>query len=197
MYPGCGVIVSPVTTVPANAPAPKQEKSSLPNQARILVQLPADAKLYVDDQLSNQSATPRTLVTPVLQNGRDYTYTLRVEAVRNGQTVVATKDVVFRAGDNKAVEFGDLAGKATAKVTVTLPATAKLYVDDILCPQTSSTRSFETPEMPYGQKYYYTMKTEYEQDGKVQTTSRQVIVEAGQQIKVDFGTPTSVASARP
>src|SRR4051812_43850254 len=60
----------------------------LPARATVMVRMPVDAHLYVDGQWANLSSAERTFTTPELQPGNDYYYSIRAEAVRNGQTVM-------------------------------------------------------------------------------------------------------------
>jgi uncharacterized protein (TIGR03000 family) len=76
--------------------------------ARITVSLPADARLYVDDVPFNSTSGTRAFNTPKLEAGRDYTYTLKAEIVRNGQTRSDSRRVVFQAGKEINVDFRDL-----------------------------------------------------------------------------------------
>lgn len=75
----------------------------------------------------------------------------------------------------------------TGRVTVRLPADAKLTVDGVVCPLTSATRTFDTPPLEPGRQYYYMLTAEVTRDGKVQSDTKRVIVEAGQESSVDFG----------
>jgi uncharacterized protein (TIGR03000 family) len=77
-----------------------------------------------------------------------------------------------------------------------LPEDAKLYVDDVVCPLKSGTRSFETPKLEPGRRYYYTIKAEMVRDGQTRTENRQVIVEAGKESVVDFRDLPAVSTAR-
>lgn len=83
---------------------------------------------------------------------------------------------------------------ASARITVRLPADAKLSVDGVECPLASDTRAFETPRLQPGQKFYYTVKAEVVRDGKPVSETKRVIFEAGRQIDVEFRLP--VESAR-
>lgn len=77
-----------------------------------------------------------------------------------------------------------------ARVTVELPASAELFVNDVRCPLTSGTRSFTTPELQPNQKYFYTIRINNPENG--QTVSRRVIVSAGQHVQVNFNQPRLV-----
>jgi len=79
--------------------------------ATIVVNLPANAKLTVDDYLTTSTASTRTLQTPALPAGQEFRYTLKVEVVRDGKTVTETKQITVRAGQTTESKF-DLATAA-------------------------------------------------------------------------------------
>lgn len=73
-----------------------------------------------------------------------------------------------------------------ARVTVRLPADARLFVDNVVCPLTSDVRSFVTPALQPGQKYYYTIRAEVVRDGQTRIVSERVLVSAGQSVEVSL-----------
>jgi uncharacterized protein (TIGR03000 family) len=145
-------------------------------------------QLSVEGRALTRSASEETFRTPELEPGYSYTYTFKAQVVRSGKTVAYTKQVKVRAGEISTADFTKLAteGKDTARVTVKLPADARLYVDDVLCPLTSATRTFNTPELDAGQRYYYTLKAEVVRDGGTRSATQRVLVEAGKQVRVEF-----------
>ncbi len=107
---GCcgGTVVAPVT--PAAPPAkiveePKKEAGMAPAAATILVSLPADAKLTIDDAATVSTSASRRFVTPTLEAGKDFTYTLKAVIVRDGKALVSSKVVTVRAGEISNVEI--------------------------------------------------------------------------------------------
>ncbi|MFO0964702.1 MAG: TIGR03000 domain-containing protein [Gemmataceae bacterium] len=82
-----------------------------------------------------------------------------------------------------------------ARVTVKLPADAKLWVDSSYCPLTSDVRSFTTPKLEAGRQYYYTIRMEVDRDGQTLARSQRVYVSAGQSVSVDLS-DMSVATVR-
>lgn len=99
---------------PELIPPPKVEEkkgggtgSLTPDRAKVIVQLPSDAKLYVDEQ-PIKAAERQTFSTPRLDRGQTYFYDVRAEAVRDGKTVVETKRVLVRAGEEVTVSFPKL-----------------------------------------------------------------------------------------
>ncbi|MCS7166391.1 MAG: TIGR03000 domain-containing protein [Gemmatales bacterium] len=85
------------------------EKPALaPNRARLIVELPADATLYVDDQpIRSPAKSVRTFVTPSLEPDQTYYYILRAEVVRNGQRYEESRRVIVRANREIRVVFPD------------------------------------------------------------------------------------------
>jgi len=84
---------------------------------------------------------------------------------------------------------------APATIVVTLPAEAKLTIDDAATASTSSPRVFMSPALSPGKAYHYTLKAEYTKDGKPVTVSRQIEVRAGAETRVDLNdTNVTVAS---
>ncbi len=79
-----------------------------PDRAKVIVQLPAGAKLYVDDQAIKTTGDSQAFNTPRLEPGQTYYYEVRAEAVRDGKTVVESKRVLVRAGQEISVAFPKL-----------------------------------------------------------------------------------------
>jgi uncharacterized protein (TIGR03000 family) len=87
---------------------PKEDEVAAPAPARVVVTLPDDARLFVDDDPCTLTSSKRAFDTPELQPGMPYHYTLRVEVTRNGRTVKESKRVTVRAGQETVVEFGEM-----------------------------------------------------------------------------------------
>lgn len=105
--------------------APKGEVTPLPREqqkndeqarARITIDVPADAKLYIDGQLMKSGSTRRVFQTPQLRNGQLYFYDVRVEVVRNGQTLTQNERVILRPGQESTASFASL-GQSTPDAT--------------------------------------------------------------------------------
>jgi uncharacterized protein (TIGR03000 family) len=80
--------------------------------ATIRVSLPADAKLTFDGQATCSSSANRLFITPLLEKGKTFRYSLNAEIVRAGQTVAVQQDIQVQAGQetfvNLQVPGGDL-----------------------------------------------------------------------------------------
>jgi uncharacterized protein (TIGR03000 family) len=79
-------------------PKAKQEESLAPAPATILVDLPAEAKLRIDNEATTSTGGSRLFQTPALNPGKEYHYTLTAEVVRDGKPIKAEKVVTVKAG---------------------------------------------------------------------------------------------------
>jgi len=89
---------------PVPAPAPKKDDAK-PAQALLQVTLPADATLTIDDAKTTSTTASRTFVTPALESGKVYYYTLKAEVVRDGKTMSAVQRVTVRSGETSTVSI--------------------------------------------------------------------------------------------
>jgi uncharacterized protein (TIGR03000 family) len=120
----CGA-AAPAAAAPAAAPAKAPEAVPAPKEmpkgegapqanatgaAQITVDAPANAQVFVGFQRMNS----RTFVSPVLEAGKTYTYKVRADVVRDGQTVTETKEVTVRAGETTLATFTTVGGTASA-----------------------------------------------------------------------------------
>jgi len=111
------IIVVPEKKAPEQGPEPKKKKKTDGDEtrARLIVQLPADAKLFIDGTLMKSTAEKRTFITPVLRPEQTYFYDLRAEVVRDGRTVASTQRVILRPGESVQASFPSLPSVATAQ----------------------------------------------------------------------------------
>src|SRR5262249_32737765 len=111
-----GCVGAPAATVAPGAPAAPAEKlDSKPTEkkqetrsaapATIIVSLPANAKLTIDDSMTASTSAHRVFVSPALPIGREFSYTLKAEFTKDGKPFVVSKDVAVRAGAEVEVTF--------------------------------------------------------------------------------------------
>jgi uncharacterized protein (TIGR03000 family) len=79
-------------------------------RATIIVHLPADARLMVDGKATRATSGTRRFISPPLESGQGYHYTLKAEIDRDGEPMTVTKRVDVRAGESEEVtlRFTDL-----------------------------------------------------------------------------------------
>jgi uncharacterized protein (TIGR03000 family) len=189
---------TPVTPTLPTTPKKDEKKASLGNAAEVVLKAPLGVQLSVEGNAIPRTAAEQAFRTPDLEPGYGYTYTFKASVAREGKTVSYIKQVQVRAGEVSEADFTKLTtqGKDTATVTVKLPSDARLYVDGVQCPLTSSTRSFDTPDLNAGQRYYYTLKAEVVREGETRVATRRVTLEAGKQVTVEFKDLTVQTASR-
>jgi uncharacterized protein (TIGR03000 family) len=89
----------PANTTSLTKSEPADERAG--DRASIAVKVPAGATLFVNDAKQKSSE----FRTPPLPSGKDYSYTMKVETIRNGMAETATQKVIVRAGDRLTVDF--------------------------------------------------------------------------------------------
>jgi uncharacterized protein (TIGR03000 family) len=82
------------------------------DRAKVIIDLPTDAKLFVDGKPIRGAAKKKNFQTPALEKGQDYFYEMRAEVVREGKPVSETRRVVVRAGAVIRADFSSLGGTA-------------------------------------------------------------------------------------
>ena len=119
---GCAAPVMSVPMAPATPAAPAMEKAPAPMKgaqlsapAKLVFDLPENAKLFVDELPIRNVTASRAFSTPVLQPGQTYYYVLRAEVVRDGKTHQETKRVLVRSGETIHATFGELERSLAAK----------------------------------------------------------------------------------
>lgn len=85
------------------SPSPEAQAGSV---AHLMIKLPSpDAKLWIDDYQSRQNGMQRTMVTPSLEPGAKYAYTLIAMWTEDGEAVTRSRDVTFQAGQSVVIDF--------------------------------------------------------------------------------------------
>jgi len=103
---GCyGTPVAPavIPVAPEEKKMEKKTEATFEAPATLVVSVPADAKLLIDDAVTASTSTRRVFISPALPVGREFTYTLKATYTKDGKPVVVSKDVTVRAGAEIAV----------------------------------------------------------------------------------------------
>jgi uncharacterized protein (TIGR03000 family) len=90
--------------------------------ARLTIELPAEAQLFVDGSAVNGTGSSRFYHTPNLPAGQAFFYDLKAEVVVNGVPVVEETRAIVRSGEAVTVSFPKLlaaTGTATSPVAST------------------------------------------------------------------------------
>jgi uncharacterized protein (TIGR03000 family) len=85
------------------AAKPPQPEARGPAPATLSVSLPPDARLFIDGAPTSSTSAARVFISPPLTGDDNYSYTLKAEVIRNGQTVTETQKVPVRPGETTNV----------------------------------------------------------------------------------------------
>lgn len=179
------------TVVPSTppAPAPATEQTSTASEATLTVNVPSEARVYVNGVKTKSVGSERSYVSRGLQSGFNYTYEVRAEIERDGQLVEETKTVSLQAGRGARVAF-ELAGNEVAPsttLTLHVPAEAKVFLAGHETSSAGEVREFTTTKLLAGQAWEnYTIRVSFEQDGQVIDREKTITLAAGQNQVVDF-----------
>jgi uncharacterized protein (TIGR03000 family) len=85
---------------------------------------------------------------------------------------------------------------APATLVVTLPEGAQLSINDVPTTSADAQRTFVSPPLERGKSYYYNLRAEVVRDGQKTVSTRQVIVRAGQESRVQFEMPMTATGGQ-
>lgn len=79
-----------------------------PSRAQLLIEVPANAKLFIDDKPVKTALGVQTFDIPALEPDQVYFYMVRIEMMRDGQPISETRRILVRAGQVARAEFKEL-----------------------------------------------------------------------------------------
>jgi len=86
------------------------------SRASLTVNVPADAVVYMAGTRMTLAGETRTFVTPKLDAGKQFTYSIRVEIVRDGEVRTVTHDQIVRSGEAINLNFSEAENKIALAV---------------------------------------------------------------------------------
>ncbi len=96
----------PYVSIPMEFKSARTKSDAAP--ARLTVEVPAEAKLYVDGQLTRGEGSTRNFHTPDLTDGQTFFYDLKAEVTVEGIPLIETKRVIVRSGEALSESFPKL-----------------------------------------------------------------------------------------
>jgi uncharacterized protein (TIGR03000 family) len=78
-------------------------RQGVPDQATIVVTLPEDARLTFDGEATVSTGSRRLFITPPLERGKNFHYTLEAKVMRHGKTATSRKQITVLAGEETRV----------------------------------------------------------------------------------------------
>jgi len=79
----------------------------------LVVKVPADAMVYLAGQKMSLTGVERRFRIPIAAAGKDYSYPVRVEVVRDGKTLVSNSEHKVRGGQQVELVVAESADDGT------------------------------------------------------------------------------------
>ena len=167
--------------------------------------VPADAKIFVNDRPTTSEGTTRSYVSRGLKPGVSYSFEVRAEMPQDGKTTVQSRTIKLTAGSSERIRFhfggtevatddrsdtDDKAASATkTTLKVNLPSDAKLVLAGNATRSTGSHREFSTTRLQTGASWNdYVIRATVERNGQLVSRERVITLQGGaqQEITLDF-----------
>ena len=197
---------------PANGGAAAEEVTYRIDASSVLftVNVPADAKVFINGNETKSSGARRTYVSRGLEADQRYKYEVKAEIQRDGKTVSDTKVVLVSGGDRTPIRFNfglkpvDKVATAPATITSTatqspslvkttlrlhVPAEAKVYLTGAKTNSSGALRVFSSTRLAAGQNWEgYTIRAELGEGDQQQVREVTTSLTGGQtrEITIDF-----------
>jgi uncharacterized protein (TIGR03000 family) len=182
------------------APPPPSDSGAFyrpTTNAVLTVHVPAEARVFVNGLPTTSTGAVRRYVSNGLRAGYNYTYNIRAEVIRNGQTVTETQTVKLQAGDAPDIEFAlngsnsDSIANQPVRTSLTLhvPADAKVFLSGNETHGEGEIRTFSTTKLAPGQAWgNYVVRAEVERNGRTLVKEESVNLSGGdvREITLDF-----------
>jgi uncharacterized protein (TIGR03000 family) len=147
-------------------------------KAILSLDVPSNAKVYINDKLTQTEGRRRSYVSRNLVQGREYRYRVKVVSEVNGKDVVKSRVVKMRGGESNEVAFNF--NPIVTRVVVSVPEDAKVMIDGKETSTTGSYRSFSTQKLKNGKWDDYSVEVSVVRDGKTITRREQFDLAAGE-----------------
>ena len=157
------------------------------DQAILRLQVPEDAKVYINDRLTKTPGTLRSYESNHLVPGQEYFYQVKVEVERNGQRLLRSKLVSLKPGNDQtvAMRFDE---PAVTTLALNVPEDAKVTLCGKQTALEGPERTFVTSGLVDGQICEdYTIEVAYQRDGKLVTDIKKIDLVAGDMRTLTFG----------
>jgi uncharacterized protein (TIGR03000 family) len=96
---------------PLNKPKEVQDYRPMSTKqvtATIVMEVPENAKVYIDGNPMKSTSARRVFTTPKLESGQDYFYTIKVVMEQDGKKMEDSQKVIVRGGEETATSFAYL-----------------------------------------------------------------------------------------
>lgn len=171
-----------------NVPTPKADEGA------INLHVPGDAKVFINGVATTSSGLRRNYISRGLEAGKQYTFEVRAEVIRDGETVSETKSVTLGGGKSANLDMqleGNelVAGKGVkTALIIRVPADAKIILAGQPTSSTGEVREFATDRLADGAWTNYPIRAEITKNGRTIVEERQITLKSGEtkEISIDF-----------
>ena len=172
------------------------DSAFLPRGKAILgLNVPVDAKVYINDRLTKTEGTRRQYVSRNLVFGQEYRYRVRVVSDVDGKEVEKSRVVRMRGGQSSQFAFNF--EPVVTRVVLSVPDDAKVTIDGKETSTAGSFRSFSTQKLKSGKWDDYSVEVSVVRNGKTLTKRESFDLGAGEfrffEFEFDKASPSSLA----
>lgn len=174
--------------------AEEDDSVYLPRGKAVLsLNVPRDAKVYINDKLTRTGGTLRSYVSRNLAFGEPYRYRVRVVSQFDGKEVTKKREVTMRGGTRE--EFAFNFEPIVTRVALNVPEDAKVVIDGKETSATGAFRSFSTEKLKAGKWEDYSVEVSVVRGGKTLTKRESFDLGAGEFRFLEFEFGQTAASS--
>ena len=193
-------VLQPEGTEPPPLPEPPPATDQQTGTMILSMDVPEDARVYVNGVLTKTPGTHRQFVSRGLASGYQYTYRVRAVVDRNGKELSDTQVVRVEAGDTADLAFDfDRATPSLVPTTLTVhvPEDAEVTLEGHDTNATGSVRQFTTTGLAKGAEWNdYSLVVTLNRDGRVETRRKTINLIGGESRKLSFDFAPERVAAR-
>lgn len=162
--------------------------------------VPAEAKIFVNDKVTQTTGAFRRYRTPSIVPGESLTYQVKAVLERDGKKLVQTKVVDLKSGDAKHLEFEfETTPSPVTVLSLNVPAGAEVRLAGNDTAASGPVRLFTTTQLKQGETWKdYRIEVAAKINGKRVVKSRTIDLRAGDSVDLefDFGNDISQVASR-
>lgn len=102
---GGSYVPPPPTAVPPPTPVPLKDEKQSKVRSKVIIEMPENARLFVDGNEMKPGPTTRVFQTPPLNAGQSYFYEVKVEVTVNGKVQSESQRLVINPGETVTAAF--------------------------------------------------------------------------------------------
>jgi len=165
----------------------------------LAVDVPEDARVYVNGTLTKTPGTHRVFISRGLASGYQYTYEVRAVVDREGKELSDTRVVHVKAGATADVAFKfdqPSSGVVPTMLTLHVPDDAQVTLEGNEAKSTGTVRQFKTTSLSKGAEWRdYSVVVSVDRNNRVETRSKNIDLVGGEShvLTFDFG-PDRIAA---